>query len=158
MNLFIVSNDIEVNAKYLDDRRLIKGILENCQMLSTGINLNGGQAPYKSTHPNHPVSIWVRETRANFQYVIDLTYAMTWEYKERFQKVHACYFILNQICKQKHLIPEGKQTPFVNCARNAAQGLDFTHISDVRLAYREYLRQKWKLDEAKGYYHTARKK
>lgn len=156
MNLFIVSNDITTNARWLDNRRLIKGILENCQMLSTGINLNGGKAPYKTTHINHPINRWVRETSANFQYVIDLTFAMTLEYRNRFGKTHACYFVLTQIVKQKNLIPKGKQTPFVNCARNAAQGLDYSGISDVRFAYRSYLAKKWELDGERAFSNLPR--
>lgn len=158
MNLFITSNDINQCAKFLDDRRLNKSILENCQMLSTGINLNGGEAPYKTTHQNHPISIWVRQTSANFQWTIDYTFALTLEYRKRFNKTHACYFVLQKIIKQKHLIPKGSLMPFVNCARNAALGLDFSHYSDVRLAYRDYLREKWKRDGEKAYSHIGGKK
>jgi hypothetical protein len=150
MNLFVVSYDINECAKYLDNRRLNKAILENCQMLSTGINLNGGKAPYKSTHERHPINLWVRQTRGNFQWTIDYTFALTLEYRRRFGKTHACYFVLLQIVKQKHLIPEGSRTPFVNCARNKELGLDFSSQSDVRLAYREYLRAKWRLDGPKA--------
>jgi hypothetical protein len=126
-------------------------------MLSTGINVNGGKAPYKTTHINHPVNRWCRETLGNFQYVIDLTYAMTLEYRARFSKTHACYFVLNEIVKQKHLIPKGKQTPFVNCARNAAQGLDYSQ-GDVRMSYRAYLNAKWLKDGEKAYSHLAKRK
>lgn len=38
--------------------------------------------------------------------------------------------------------------PPVNRAKNERDGLDFTHLEDVHLAYREYLAARWRLEDA----------
>jgi hypothetical protein len=44
-------------------------------------------------------------------------------------------------------IPEGEQLPFSNNARNLTKGVDFTHESDVTLAYKLYLSERWESDK-----------
>ena len=66
MNIFVSSFDAREAAKALDDKRLIKMVLETAQILSTNINLAGlRQGPYKTTHQNHPAVVWCRQSHAN---------------------------------------------------------------------------------------------
>ena len=68
MNIFAIEGNPKTNeidwvksAKSLDNYRVVKMILESCQMLCTTLNeLYGEQvAPYRSTHKNHPSTKWV---------------------------------------------------------------------------------------------------
>lgn len=65
MNIFYLDENPNLCAQYHCDRHVIKMILESAQLLCTALNVVAGQqvTPYKSTHVNHPCSIWVRELR-----------------------------------------------------------------------------------------------
>ena len=43
---------------------------------------------YKKTHVNHPSSVWVRQNARNYQYVWDLLYSLSQEYRQRYDKGH----------------------------------------------------------------------
>jgi hypothetical protein len=150
VNLFITSDDLGECARFLDDRRLIKSILENTQLLSTAVNVYGGKGCYRTTHVNHPISVWTRKTRGNFKYVLDFTYKLIEEYALRFSKIHACYSLLPDLAAQAELIPDGQRSELCNCARNTKLGVDFSHEKDVCVAYQMYLNYKWKLDGSKA--------
>ncbi len=68
MNIFILDEDITKSAQAHCDKHVVKMILESAQLLCTAVNYYAGEqvTPYKSTHMNHPCSIWVRESLANF--------------------------------------------------------------------------------------------
>ena len=64
MNIFGIEGngkniDWVESAKSQDNYRVVKMILESCQMLCTNLNhLYGEQvAPYRSCHLNHPLSL-----------------------------------------------------------------------------------------------------
>lgn len=105
MNIFAIEGDLTTNdidwvksAKSLDNYRVVKMILESCQMLCTTLNeLYGEQVtPYRSTHKNHPSTKWVRLSSANFEALVKHTVAMIEEYKSRFNKVHKCTSVLEK--------------------------------------------------------------
>jgi hypothetical protein len=105
MNIFAIegkNNNIDwaASARSQDNYRVVKMILESCQMLCTAINeLSGRQlAPYRSTHKHHPSTKWVMASSANFESLVDHTEAMLSEYTERFGKTHKCQRVLEQ-CK-----------------------------------------------------------
>jgi hypothetical protein len=68
------------------DSHAIKIILESCQMMATAYPK--GAAPYKHTHANHPMSVWVRSSLDNFIWTLDYCYALCAEYTFRFGKRH----------------------------------------------------------------------
>jgi len=64
MNIFVTDPSFYKSAIALDDRRLIKMILETAQLLSGAVRLKSVFVPsilYKLTHENHPCAIWARE-------------------------------------------------------------------------------------------------
>lgn len=73
--------------------------------------------------------------------------ALFTEKRERFGSVHMYEDYLPMLQAQTGLIPAGGRTPFANCAANASLGISFKHVQDVRLAYRLYLDERWKLDK-----------
>ena len=102
MNIFAIEGDgVEIDwvksAQSQDNYRVVKMILESCQMLCTALNeLSGEQVtPYKSTHKNHPSSKWVRESASNFLNLVEHTSAMIAEYEYRFGKIHKCQRVLS---------------------------------------------------------------
>lgn len=102
MNIFIYDLDIKINASYYPDSHLIKIPLEIAQMLSTvyrKIKNYTGEAVYKPTHENHPCTLWISESYANFKYAIDLFYALHDEWNKRYKhdKIHKCFGIVSYI-------------------------------------------------------------
>ena len=151
MNLFITHCNPDISAQALDDKRLIKQVLECGQLLSTALRQRGStlSALYKATHWNHPVTKWVGQTSGNFFWTIDFIGACANEYTFRFSKRHATLFLLPDIIQEKHLIPHGPLLPFQNSAANSSLGLDFTDIQEPALAYKKYLMAKWALEQPK---------
>ena len=88
MNIFAIEADAYGNidwvasAKSQDNYRVVKMILESVQMLCTAINLQHEEqvTPYKNAHPKHPSTLWVRESSANFELLVEHTLAMLDEY------------------------------------------------------------------------------
>lgn len=134
MNLFILDNDPIQAAKWACDAHCIKIILEDSQLLCTVFNLQGITSPYKTTHKNHPVAIWVRESLANFDWALTHGFALCQEYTERYNKVHKCQEVLNWCQNNKHLLNFDKVelTPFAQAMPD-----DCKH-SDAVTAYRNY--------------------
>ena len=86
------------SAQSQDNYRVVKMILESCQMLCTNLNFLYGKqvSPYRSCHLNHPSTKWARASSANFLSLIAHTRSLIAEYKDRFgeHKVHKCESVL----------------------------------------------------------------
>jgi len=104
VNIFAIESDKrgnvdwEKSATSQDNYRVVKMILESCQMLCTTLNHQHGHqvTPYKNAHLNHPSTKWVRESSANFESLVRHTIAMLEEYTKRFGKVHKCAAVLDE--------------------------------------------------------------
>ena len=149
MNIFATSNCPIESAKFLDDKRCIKMCLETAQLLSTALRVNGykGDDIYKIAHLNHPSSVWCRTTQGNYKWLLEHFRALCNEYNRRTGKIHASSKLLPIFEANVAFIPEGEQLPFSNNARNLTKGVDFTHESDVTLAYKLYLSERWESDK-----------
>ena len=102
MNIFYLDHNVEQCAKYHTDKHVVKMILEYAQLLSTAHRVLDGQkvdkqyvlddwredALYKATHVNHPSAIWTRESSANYEWLVNMLYALCSEYGYRYGKVH----------------------------------------------------------------------
>ena len=121
MNIFAIEKnkygDIDwiMSARSQDNYRVIKMILESCQMLSTVLNEQAGEqiAPYRSTHKHHPSTRWATESSHNFCMLTLHCAEMIEEYKRRFQKVHKCGAVLARIqhLYNPELFPTDEPTP-----------------------------------------------
>lgn len=141
MNIFAVSNDPVECAQALDNRRLVKMVLETAQILCTAIpSISSIQAPYRATHRHHPVVIWAAQSNANTSFTVRLFYALCDEYTHRYGKTHKCYTVCNDYFQLIQLTTDQPKS-FVNCC--SARGLDYKHIPDTHEAYRQYLAAKW---------------
>jgi hypothetical protein len=149
VNIFASSNCPIESAKFLDDKRCQKMVLESAQLLSTALRVNGykNNDVYKIAHLNHPSSRWTRATQGNYKWLLEHFRALCNEYNRRTGKTHASSKLLPIFEANVSLIPEGERMPFSNNARNLTKGVDFTHISEVTLAYQLYLSQRWESDK-----------
>ena len=148
MNVFATYECPIKSAKYLDLRRRNKMTLESAQLMATAIQLNGGDATYKITHKNHPATKLCASNRANYRWILRHFSALCRDYTKRTGKIHGCQKYIKEFISGVNLIPDG-ELEFVNCAANDSKGISFKHLDDVFLAYRLYLRQRWKGDKIK---------
>jgi hypothetical protein len=148
MNLFITSSDPKICAADLDDRRMIKSILETALLLSTALRHYGfnHRALYRPTHIHHPVTKWVIKHRGNYEWALAYFKAACREYTKRFGKTHKSCAMLPQLVAGKKVLPPGKRGKFQNSARNTSLGLDYTHLPPLK-AYKAYLAAKWDREE-----------
>lgn len=150
MNIFFTDKSPIKSAKYLDTKRVNKMILESCQMLSTAVIQNGGNGIYKSTHKNHPSTLWASKSLDNWMWLWNHMIALSLEYKKRRGKIHKSFlsFIKSDIKQQAMLnIPKKGLTKKPNCAANQSFNVDYKHIADVYTAYKLYLNDRWDLDK-----------
>jgi len=130
VNIFYLDTDIKKCAAYHCDKHVVKMILEYAQLLSTA---SGG--PYKPTHINHPCAKWVRESEANFLYLVDLQYYLNEEYKLRYSgKDHKSFLVVQDDLVMPEL-PKLEFTEPPKCVPEEYKQLD------VVTAYREYYKK-----------------
>ena len=151
MNIFVTDPDPVKSAAFLDDKRVNKMITESCQMLATALMRHGcpeselpiskatGKA-YRSTHKNHPCTLWAGETRDNYIWLWNHMMCLLIEFKMRHGYEHYGEVNLPKLREARKYIPEGKQTPFVNCSL-------YKEEEDVYNAYRMTMADKWKKDK-----------
>jgi hypothetical protein len=139
MNVFATSTCPVASAQALDDKRVIKMVLESAQLLSNAIHLSGGTGPYKPTHIKHPCTKWVQASSANYMWLVAHFTALCREYTLRYDKIHACERLLPKFIDGRSLIPYGVLTPHPNC----------TPYKDmpVHTAYQLTLADKWDNDK-----------
>ena len=101
------------SAKSQDNYRVVKMILESCQILSTALNEQGLKAPYRSFNPKHPSCLWAAESSENFRNLMKHCASMIQEYEVRFGKTHKCKEVLKKIKEmyRPDNFPTNKTTP-----------------------------------------------
>lgn len=124
--------------------------LETAQMLCTVAIKRGFDAPYKSTHKNHPATLWVEKSSANWNWLCLHGIALCEEYTLRYGKTHKCQAIIqNMLNKTKEIwgdsVEYTQHTPFAQCMPEQYKQ------NDASKAYRAYYRgekatiAKWKI-------------
>ena len=111
MNLFILSLSPEECAIMMMDKHIVKILLEAVQMLSTAKRLldpyriteEQDKVFYKAAHKNHPVTIWVRKSYANYKWTLELVEEMHKEWRYRYghpdTKFHKSYLVAQMLKK-----------------------------------------------------------
>jgi len=141
MNVFATDSDPVISAQNLDDKRLVKMVTETAQILSTALFRLGYWRSnlYQPTHNNHPVVVWAKSARGNFNWLVLHGLALGAEYRHRYGTSgdhRAVAVILNCAERFKDCpmdIPG--MTPWSNCTTISAK--------NVISAYRKYLTEKW---------------
>ena len=144
MNIFVTSPDPKACAEALDDRRLVKMVLETAQLLCTAMHDRGYSVAYRPTHFNHPCSVWARANLNNLAWLAAHGRSLAVEYDRRYNRSHASGEVIASMQDDIAALCRNAQKPrqFANCARNARLGLDFTDRPVID-AYRAYLCAKW---------------
>lgn len=138
MNIFSSDLDPVLAAQALDDKRLVKMVLETAQLLSTWMSKQGLEAPYKPTHVNHPCSKALdhEDTRA---WVVRHFFALTSEYKLRYNKTHKCELVMARYPLHGLALPDRPIAPVL------PNITPYKHL-EVTNAYKLLLTDKWNRD------------
>ena len=112
MNIFVLHSDPATAAQMMCDKHVVKMILESNQMLSTVARNHGHDAPYRSTHANHPCTLWAGESQDNWDWLVDHSRALCEEYTERYGKVHKSQAVTEWAEDLDIDLPARGQTPF----------------------------------------------
>lgn len=148
MNIFASFQCPIKSAKFLDNSRVVKMILESAQLLSAAIHLNGGNTEglYKLTHKGHPCTIWATKSSGNWHWLYAHYLALCDEYTRRYGKVHKSSLLQDKLAAASTCIPKGPRTEFQNSARNNSLNLDYSHLT-VHEAYQTYLIERFNTDK-----------
>lgn len=120
MNIFVVDADPQKAAQALCDAHVVKMPTESGQMLSAAIRLHVNIVPdvfYKVTkaQAHHPCTLWVGNTRANFEWLLEHALALLDEYDSRYGKPNKYIrlrLVLANCSTLIGAIPNGALTPF----------------------------------------------
>ena len=137
MNIFFLSKYPNEAAIALCDKHIPKMFLETCQMLSTAVQRHRGlvKGLYKPAYPNHPMTKWVGDTRANFEWTMKHAMETEKEYKVRFEKTHKSGRILTKILENFYLYEIPKEDKFISPPQCMPD--EYTD-TDYVTAYRRY--------------------
>lgn len=139
MNIFATHTSPIQSAMWLDDKRIVKMILETAQMLSTALRRHGvgNGIHYKSAHQNHPCTLWAGNTRGNFDWLCEHGLAMCHIYTSIYGKIHNSERVIQFAYRMHRKIPMGRRKPFVDCT-------EFKHLDiDVCSKYKLFMHLKW---------------
>lgn len=118
MNIFALDNDPRLAATMMCDKHIAKMVLESAQMLCSVINEKGGSTPYKTTHKNHPATIWTRASQENFWWLFNHAKELNNQYRKRYGKQvnHKSWEIIKQTVRDNaeiiRSLPDIGPTPF----------------------------------------------
>jgi len=103
MNIFVLDRNIAKCVQYYADKHVIKMILESAQLLSTAVRVSGVDSGYKTTHKNHPCSIWARESLDNWRWLRELVFELHNEYQFRYgkEKVHKSFLVVQNLLEPR---------------------------------------------------------
>ena len=107
MNIFYLHQDPVKAAEYQYNKHVVKMVLESAQILCTVHHKYMGEdadVPYKSTHKNHPSTLWAGQSAQNYEWLYRHFVALCEEYKRRYGREHLSY----TKCKDKvNMLPGG---------------------------------------------------
>jgi len=144
----LIGTPIEVRVKHGSGVRLkqhwllpnedIKEIGESVTLFSNLFS----DSIYKVAYANHPCTIWARQSRGNFKWLLS---HMSHLFLQKHGNHNSSRLIpmLEKYGDEIHFAEEGL-TEFANCARNQERGVDYSHYKDVHEAYRLYMNDRWK--------------
>ena len=112
MNIFFLDKRPDNAAEMHNDKHCVKMILEYAQMLSTAHRELDDDVPdilYKSTHKNHPSTIWTRSSKQHYDWLFRLFRMLSAEYTLRYGKIHKTWEKLGKILETtpKNIVENG---------------------------------------------------
>lgn len=141
MNIFYSDESPLISAQNLDSKRVVKMVLESCQLLSNSMYERGLESPYGPTHENHPCSLAVQYNSANYIWLLQHFVALCNEYQFRYGKEHKCASYISLFFDSMPDTENDTKT-LPNCTK-------FKTEKDTIKAYRMALLDKWANDVRK---------
>lgn len=123
MNIFFVDSSPEQAAHDLPDKLAVKMPLETAQILSTVLSFYGGPTVYRPTHEKHPSVLWVKESKANWDWLVRHGLALCDTYRERYGKTHACRAVILQTNDAMNAMLEAPSKPLTEALMKYKSGL-----------------------------------
>jgi hypothetical protein len=114
MNIFILDRDPAVAAQFQCDKHVVKMILESAQMMATIARKQGVESRYKSTHANHPCTVWAGKCKGNYEWLSLHALALCEEYTHRYSKIHKSQEVIEDLLQVSVRLPSGS-SEFVQC-------------------------------------------
>lgn len=176
MNIFVLDNDPVVAAQFHCDKHVIKMITESMQVMgsamwsqygittSKGIKLLGDEAlqlwkdfprktvsgevsPYGIGFMNHPSTKWARQSKENWNWLLDMTYELVNQHENRWQKKTSTREKLDWFKANVDKFPIEGLTPFYQAVPIEIKNEDTVHAYRLYYAgWKEYF-AKWKNGE-----------
>jgi len=113
MNIFILDENPGVAASMACDKHVVKMIIETAQMMCTVVTSYGHDTPYRPTHTKHPCTLWVGQSRDNWNWLVEYGMSLCGEYTARYGRTHKSQSVI-EWCAMKHIdLPAIPQTPFI---------------------------------------------
>ncbi|MBC6685857.1 hypothetical protein H9I48_01085 [Wolbachia pipientis] len=117
MNIFVLDKDPAIAAQMLCDKHIVKMPLETAQLLSSvfsialeepnpfvSITNQNIEVPYKLTHKSHPCSLWARQSKGNFYWLIGYGKELCKEYTWRYKRKHKSKKVIDWCNNNKDLL------------------------------------------------------
>lgn len=160
MNLFFLSRNPREAAQAHYNKHVVKMVLETAQLLcsahrlldgarAAGVSKSGRKqttwvlpdearerALYRASHANHPVAVWVRASRAHYEWAFALFVQLLEEYSFRYEKVHACAKLIDALAAPPRCIPDAGFVDPPPCMPEL-----YRASGDVVACYRAYYRE-----------------
>lgn len=119
MNIFVLDeNPVRAAADHCD-KHVVKMIVESAQLLSFVHHRYGTATSrmykYSKGHVNHPCTVWAAETKGNYLWLLELAWALSAEYTDRYHRIHKSTKVLRHLKHPPKACPDKKRTPFVLC-------------------------------------------
>ncbi len=117
MNIFVLDENPVIAAQMLCDKHIVKMPLETAQLLSNVFSIalkapnpfvsttdQNIAVPYKLTHSNHPCSLWARQSKGNFCWLIEYGKELCKEYTWRYKRKHKSEEVIDWCDSNKDLL------------------------------------------------------
>ncbi len=138
LNIFFLDRDPATCATAHVDRHVVKMPLESAQMLSTAYratwrSVSPSPLVYKTTHLNHPCSVWARESTQHYSWLCLLGLALCNEFAFRYDHEHKAKGTILWLQEHSPNIADAGWIDPPKCFGNFS-----TDTQDAVEAYREY--------------------
>lgn len=174
MNIFVLDENPQIAAQMHCDKHCNKMIIEHTQMLcatyyhTIGISRkkeivdnqdvvnmlfadfprkkeDGSDHPYAITHVNHPCTIWTRESKSNWFWLLECTKSLCDEFEKRWKHKHSVFKILEWMENRQPNIPDKGLSLFAQVVPECFRGK--SAIDAYRKYYgmkTSYMQVQWK--------------
>ena len=107
MQIFILDTNPKQSAQWLCDKHVVKQILESAQILTHVAHHFGSKTPpykdFPKQYHKHPCTIWTKESKQNYLWLIEHALEICKEYTARYGKIHKTQSVI-EWCKDN--VPE----------------------------------------------------